>query len=583
MEKSRKWLWLLPLAVLFGVMLGIVYQRGLYQPFDDEFNTPGRILLLLEQGVFSWKELWAWHTDAHMVFPKILWMIEGALFGWSVKTTMYLSVIIVASECVLLCVLLGFRNFDEKAKWLIALAFGLILLHTGNASATFLRGIQYVVIVPAFLLVLGSYLYTRVTSIGAMFGIYFCLSTVGTLTFPNGLALWGLLYPFIPVISSKDKVRRKKAVLYTLLSSLAAAVLVVCYFIGYQAVPVDESLKTANPDYTKYFLSWLGAPLAFHLPPDHPPMYGLGATVAGMGLAAYVLFTAFSKRQVGRLALAWPWLMLIIYGCLSGVACAKGRALFGLYQSLADRYFLISLQTIVGVMGLWIIVIAYQADGSRRRRQPLLDGLFYTIVGLVVAFRLATWGTGSERIAQHVKARSHEQLALNLWDEAPLIMPIPYFAPDPAPVRVPYMALVKTGMLKHQGDGIWLAAALALADTRSSVSEARARGEGKDLRVRVRMSGRITKISAPALLTARIGADGTLQPVAVEYLTLNTQIKSRKQWSLPTTPFQRNPAKYTDLDSLRFYVLDPKKKKAFRLESKLEPTPLNHSQRSSGI
>jgi hypothetical protein len=234
-------------------------------------------------------------------------------------------------------------------------------------------------------------------------------------------------------------------------------------------------------------------------------------------------------------------------------------------QSLSERYYLISLQGLLGVLGLWIIATMFQADGTRRIQQPLLQTLFYLGVVGIVIFRMATWEAGLERISRHVKARSQEQLALNLWDEAPQITPIPY--PLPGAVRDRYLTLVRSGFLNNQGDGVWLKDALKTASTMDPVAEAQVRGEGKDLRVRVRINGSVAKTATPAILTVLELPDDTARPIAVDYLTPHQKEKTTKvKWSLPVTPFRRSSSPDAHVDALSFYLLDPTKKKAFLLE-----------------
>ncbi|MEO7932979.1 MAG: hypothetical protein ABIT76_07465 [Chthoniobacterales bacterium] len=565
-----KWSWLLPIIVIFVLAEVIVYRFGVHQPFSDEFSTPGRILYELSQGRFSWKDLWAWHNEAHMVFPKILWIIEALAVGWHVKTWMYFGVILTALEVVLLCLLLEVRAFSEKTRWLLGLAFALILLHPCNAPGTFLRGSQYIAIVPGFLLVLGSFINIKASRLGTLFASYCALSTIGTLTFPNGMALWVLLYPYFPVFKmwgSGDRDLRKKIIGYSLASFAFGLALIGCYFIGYSEVRQDAGLKLPHPDYVGYFFKWMGAPLALHFKKEYSAAFGYGVTALSLILPAFLFLTALVRRMLGRIEVAWPWLMLIAYGLLSATASSLGRASIPQDQSVAGRYFLISLQLVAGILGLWLVLAAYEASGAVRRRKVFSQSLIFATLGLVLVFELGTWNLGYSQSAKHLFSRSKEQLALNLWDEAPLITPIPFFIPTPPSVRPKYLTLIETGFLKNQGDGIWLSEALKVAADKKPIGEVRVNGQGENLRVSSHLSKVFAKCPNPALLTTLRLPDGTLAPVAVDLMSPQVTKKGLPGLQIYTKPFRNNVTHCQNANDLVFFALDPMRKKAYLLKS----------------
>ncbi len=567
----HKWGWMLPIIIIFILAEIIVYRFGVHQPFNDEFVTPGKILYELSQGRFSWKELWAWHNDAHMVFPKILWMIEALTVGWHVKTWMYFGVILTSMEAALLCLLLGHQAFDGKIKWLVGLTFALLLLHPCNAPGTFLRGSQYIAIVPGFLLVLGNYINMRVTRTGTLFVSYCAFSTIATLTFPNGMALWVLIYPFFPVfkmLRSGDSAQRRRAIGYSLVSFAFGMTLIGCYFIGYSEVSANGAEKLLHPDYVSYFFKCLGAPLAIHFKREYSSFFGYGTAVISLILPAFLLVTAMVKRKFGRMEIAWPWLMLLAYGLLSATASSLGRASMPQDQSGAGRYFLISLQIVAGILGLWLVLAAYEASGAVRQKKSTSQSMILVILASVLLFELGTWNTGYSQSAQHFLSRSKEQLALNLWDEAPLITPIPLFIPAHSFIRTQYLTLVQTGFLKQQGDGIWLQEALKMAVNQKSVGEVQLSGQGENLRVRGHLSRAFPKCPQSAILTTIRLPNGNFSPVAVDIMAPRSSKKDHS--SISTKPFRRNATQYSDVKDMVFFALNPVSKKAYLLHSIIE-------------
>ena len=136
---SSVWAPPLVLALLLALL---VRMCGVNIPFNDDFDSPGRMLFDWLQGNFGWHSLWEQDNDSRLFVPRIIWLVEAFTVGWSTKHWMYASVVMCAVEAYLLALLLQKTVRNTALKWAAAGCTSLLLLHPQLAPGTFLRGSQ---------------------------------------------------------------------------------------------------------------------------------------------------------------------------------------------------------------------------------------------------------------------------------------------------------------------------------------------------------------------------------------------------------------------------------------------------------
>ena len=568
--------WSVPILLLFLAQAVIVHRYGVDIPYHDEFITPGHLLFEMTRGHFVWQNLWVQHNDARLLVPKLLWVLQAFSVGWSIKFWMYVSVALAALESWLLCKFLsGEGAVTSVHRWLYAGFFGLLLLHPANAPGTFLRGSQYIAVVPAVLLVAGHYLYSKPFELRSKLIIYFCLSALGTFTFSNGLALWLLLFPFPQVIASWRAAlaaEKKRIAWSAAFAALAGLVIVLCYFIGYR--PYRPHGLSGDPQkLVPFFFSWVGAPLAIRFGLGEVNVLGIIIAIISGAILLVLGILIWRSRNYQPLTKAWPWLMLILYGCVSGFAVALGRASMPGNEAQAGRYFLISLQLTIGVCGLLLFLLQAGADGERQRPKVALLrtlAVFILICGIVP--NLWAWGEGMKQCHAHYLRMLNYEYTLSLWREAPDISPLPGFrVPVPPDLRVRYLALVDAGVIRDLSPRAWLTDALARARHAKPAGKVKLSGSGKGLRAEGSAIHPTYKTPFPAVITALVERDGSVAPVAVNLTkTLSGRPiqrvdRSPFNFGFNFRPFGSAPKQYSSLEDVVFFAIDLGRHEAYPL------------------
>jgi hypothetical protein len=93
----------------------LVRMCGVNIPINDDFDSPSEMLFDWLQGNFGWYSLWQLHNESRLDVPRMIWLVEAFIAGWSTKPWMYASVAMCAVQAYLLALLL------KKTVWNTAL------------------------------------------------------------------------------------------------------------------------------------------------------------------------------------------------------------------------------------------------------------------------------------------------------------------------------------------------------------------------------------------------------------------------------------------------------------------------------
>ncbi len=573
--RGRFWLapeaWLPPLTLALLMAL-LVRMCGLNVPYNDDFDSPGKMLFDWLQGDFGWHNLWQQHNESRLVIPRLIWLVEAFTIGWSTKHWMYASVLMCALQAYLLALLLRQIVRHDLLRWLVAICVSLLLLHSQFAPGTFLRGSQGIVLVPSLFIVLGLFLYSRPISFRSKLLLYVILAELSTLTFVNGMIVWVLLYPFFPVLHAmRDSSRDRRGVLLsTALVSLCALAGIGSYFVNYGSAPPSWP-NDGMAGFLRYFFSLIGAGAGSIGASRAAFAFGLCLCVAAVACLFFVLMEAVKERTLARVEQTLPWTMLLVYVLVSGVVNTFTRTHLGLTNAVAERYYLITIQLTIGLAGLLPILVCYRADGTAHRSQKARLALVGIILLGGILFALSGWPNGVARSQQYQRAILRYRMALSLWGEAPFISPIPTSVNLPRR-RTHYLAMVEAGLIPDYSGGLWLTRALQEAQSRKPVGQVQLKGKGKKVRAVGWAIHPITATPFPAVLTVLQGPKSQLTPISVDLMNqrgppfperLDTD-DSAFLMGFNTYPLIHSQ-KSGPADRLLFFAIDPASREAYPL------------------
>ena len=563
--------WLPPLTMALLMTL-LVRMCGLNVPYNDDFDSPGKMFFDWLQGSFGWHNLWEQHNESRLVIPRLIWLVEAFTVGWSTKHWMYASVLICALQAYLLALLLRQLVRHNFLRWLVAICVSLLLLHSQFAPGTFLRGSQGVILIPSLFIVFGLFLYSRQISFRSKLLIYVILAEISTLTFANGMIVWVLLYPIFPILHGlRDSSRDRGGIL------LSAALVLFCalagigsYFVNYGSTPPSWPVD-GLAGFLRYFFSLIGAGAGSVGASRANFAFGLCLCVAAVACLTFVIMEAVKERTLARVEQTLPWTALVAYVLVSGVVNTFIRAPLGLTNAGAERYYLITIQLTVGLAGLLPILVCYRVDGTARRSQEARLASVGAILLGGILFALSGWPNGMARSQQYRRTIMRYRMALSLWAEAPMISPVPTAVALPRR-RTHYLAMVEAGLIPDYSGGLWLTKALQEAQSREPVGQVHLKGQGVKLRAVGWAIHPITAMPFPAVLTVLQGPKSQLTPISVDLMNqkgpplpgrLDTN-ESAFFMGFSTYPLSRSQ-KSGSADRLLFFAIDPATREAYPL------------------
>ncbi len=565
--------WVPPL-VLALLMALVVRMCGVNIPFNDDFNSPGRMLFDWLHGNLSWDSFWQQHVDSRLVVPRIIWLVEAFTVGWSTKHWMYASVAMCAIEAYLLVLLFQKVAWNSALRWAVAVCTSLLLLHPRFGPEMFLRGSQGIILVPSLFILVGLFLYSLQISFRAKLVVYVILAEISTLTFASGMIVWVLMFPVFPLLHElRDPSKDRKSILVpTVLAFFCAAAGIGSYFVDYHGTPI--TLPTGGvAGFGKYFFSWTGASMASIGDSSAAYVFGVCLSFAGAACLAVATVEAVKDRSLVRLEWAWPWLALLAYVFVSGLVNTLTRSPFGISNALTRRYFLVTMQMTIGLTGLLPILLCYRADGSARGNQQVRRAAAMAVLLGGSLYALAGWQSGVQVSWGHHRALLRRKIALSLWREAPFISPLPISQVVPPPDRrVHYLALVQAGICPDYSGGWWLTEALKKARSRAPVGEVQVRGVGEKLKAFGWAMRPVARTPFPAVLTVVEEEDSELTPISVDLMNqkgpplpgrLDTG-ESSFWMGFSTYPLTGRYAS-APADRLLFFAIDPEKHEAYPL------------------
>jgi hypothetical protein len=339
---------ILPITVAFVVMR----RHWTSVPYGDEWWTPGTQIVAFFRGMLSISDLWSQHNESRKLFPCLYYLALTWVSGrWDVKDEMLLMFAFAcAASFALYRLLQRTTNFTLGGR---LLALGLLnsLLFCPGQYVNFLWGIQLEPFTPGIALLFATL--ANLSDIQFRFKaiITGALALIATYSFANGMSLWLLAAPIQwPPQTGAARTRFKAAARWYAVYGIAAAISIGLYFFHYTrprhhpefVLSYDRAGSLAA-----FVLRWVGG--LFTERSGDAFLLGLLVVTAFLGLGWLALKSSWRDRDWKTI---YPWLILGVYGLISGAVTAVGRLGFGPNAAMAPRYGPITVFCYIAVAGL---------------------------------------------------------------------------------------------------------------------------------------------------------------------------------------------------------------------------------------
>ncbi|MGD1809281.1 hypothetical protein ACP6PL_28140 [Dapis sp. BLCC M126] len=375
------------LPVLF---MGIcILKYSVNFPFSDQWP----LAIMFEKiyaGNLSFSDLFSQFHESRKFFPRLIFIGLAYLTNWDVRYEMlviFLLTCIVSLNVYWLSRLTLKNNFITT---LFLLAISNLLIFSPAQYENWLWGIQVVVYIPIACLTGCLVIAQKKLSLKTKLIICFCLCTVSTFSYANGMLTWVLVFPGLTILASGKWQEIFTKNIWIILGGLFGFIAnLVVYFYNYQKPDKHPSFLSAisHPvDTFHYFLTFLGAPLAF----ENLTV----ATIIGVlvfSLWVFICWQLFRLVKTDFLLLhrLIVWLIIGVYAIISGAVTAVGRVGFGVSQALAPRYTAFSLYLMVSLIYLLAIFLQVTTQNNTRKKLIRYNSLLLISILLVLHINTA--------------------------------------------------------------------------------------------------------------------------------------------------------------------------------------------------
>jgi hypothetical protein len=355
--------------------------------WDDFERAP--LLVAWQEGRLGFDELYSLHIEHRIVVPRLLTLANQAWLGGDLRIENGFGVVIILCGALAVHGLLR-RSLGPEPLRLYGTSFlANLLLFSPLQWENLLWAIQTAFFLPFAAAAVALLALELRCPLPARFAATGAAAILATHSFSHGLALWPLVFAAVALrrgLSTRARVGFLAAWL-----ALAAAVLVPYFTVGgfrnaslhAYDVPIGErpaglhlaELPARWERAGLFFLTLLGSPLSRN--PLLPEM-ALAPWAGAALLAAFALAIAlwlWRWRDAALWDRALPWLALGGYAVGASALAGIGRSLYLPWRgALLPHYATLGLVALVGLVGLWAVLLA-ALGAPAARRFPALRGL----------------------------------------------------------------------------------------------------------------------------------------------------------------------------------------------------------------
>jgi hypothetical protein len=378
-------------------------------PFSDQWP----LAVMFEKiyaNTFTISDLFAQFHESRKFFPRLIFIGLARLTNWDVR---YEMLFIFFLTCLISINIYWLSKITLKisCKQLILLfIIANLLIFSPAQYENWLWGIQIVVYLPILCLTSCILISHSKLSANIKLILTILLTTVATYSYANGMLNWLLVLPVLLVGITKpgqaltDQFHPAQYKKFILIWLIAFLFNIIFYFYQYTK-PDDHpsfiSGITQPINSLHYFLVFTGSSLAFgNL---------IVATIVGFIVTVAWLFIVFKLTRIILKKVSQPaisqvigWLVIGLYGIISGLVTSLGRVGFGVSQALAPRYTAFSIYIIISLIYLVAIYLSkvnYEASLARKKYFNKQTIIGYFLLGIFCILQIQTYIFAMNRMA----------------------------------------------------------------------------------------------------------------------------------------------------------------------------------------
>lgn len=367
-------------AVPLLYLIRVVVRFRVDVPFWDEWDLVPLVGRSYE-GSFAWPQLWAWHNEHRIFFPRAILLLLVRATGWNVSYELAANLLVACGICTALVWQLEHSRKavgDRGPNWLIPVVSAMVF--SLNQWGNWLCGWQISFLLNVCAVIAGLVVLASAPLQWWRLPLALVLGLVASYSLASGLVYWpvGLI-----VVGLRPGAGRREKRLHLAAWALSGAAVVACYLHGFRPGPYHTPLGTFLREpawFAGYVLTYLGAPMSR----EHAMLAGALGLLALPALALVLL-----RQERVRLELLMPYLGLSGYAAISAGLTGTGRMSFGIAQALSSRYIVSgNLLWISDLALLYLLVKTSRPPRAGRGIQPYLTGAGVAAVALLACCAL---------------------------------------------------------------------------------------------------------------------------------------------------------------------------------------------------
>jgi len=329
-------------------------------------------------------DLWEFHNEHRIVFPKIIMLVLAHMSGWDISYELFLNIIFASGIFIILIYQVRKTCFAQTGLsyiWLIPVIS--VIVFSLNQTENWLWGWNIQILLNVLAVVGGIVLLTSSELNYWKFMLALLLGILATYSYATGIVYWlmGIILFFVLPLGNK---KRKFFIFFW---GLIGTACISSYILGFQRPPYHPAITSFIKfplKYLQYVATYLGASL---FTSDVRPFIAFLAGISGL-----IMFGTFStlllKYYKIKLRTILPWLSLSFYALSVALLTGVGRMGFGDIQAMSSRYVSFSnLFWITILIFLYILIKENSITLHQKRKWPCRQRfkfILLTIAGMII-------------------------------------------------------------------------------------------------------------------------------------------------------------------------------------------------------
>ena len=354
-------------------------------PYWDQWWHQLPLILKSIDGTLRFADLWTTTEEHRLFFPNLMFVGLARLSHWNPYYELAVLMGFAVANFVLVSrLILSTEGALGRKGTLWYLPVLALLMFSFSQRAIWMWGLHLMATFTSLCMVIAIFLLSRKTIAVSQVACAAGLAMVTSYSFGAGLTLWPAGLVLLLLHGTNQQRHNIRYVAWWL---LAAVLVMLGYFVGYEATPTNESALevVGSPlGFVLYCFAYLGGPLAAYYPP-----FALAIGFAGSLLFLFLLYRIVVKEGMD-VHLVSPYIGFAMITCCTAVLSGLKHHPEGIQQALSSRALIWSTLFWVGTLGL-LYVLALGTTNKRIRVSC------YAVTALLCVFTLASSLYGTYR------------------------------------------------------------------------------------------------------------------------------------------------------------------------------------------